>query len=126
MAALATTASSRPHVSMACSVRLAAPATSATDAVLATASPPSARISSDDGFGQTGVLAAAERMTAEVVHHHPRSTPGELECVAPAHAATRTGHDHDVTVEAQRAHLSSPLRPPDGGTQCHRRVPSER
>ena len=46
MAALATTASSRPHVSMACSVIPAAPVASATDAVLATASPPSERISS--------------------------------------------------------------------------------
>ena len=62
----------------------------------------------DDGLGQTGVLAAAERVAAEVVHHHPRSTPGELQRVAPAHATTRTGHDHDVTVEAQRAHRLIP------------------
>ena len=45
MAAFATTASSRPHSSIACSVRLAAPSGVATDSVFATASPPAALIS---------------------------------------------------------------------------------
>ena len=54
----------------------------------------------DHLLGQAGIAAAAEGMTAQVVHHHPRAPAGELECVATAHPATGSGHDDDVAVEA--------------------------
>ena len=109
MAAFATTASRRPHSSIACSVRLAAPSGVETDSVLATASPPAARISCDDGLGQPGIAPAAERVTAEVVHDDPRAAARQLQGVTAAHAATGAGHHDDVTVEAQCAHPSPRL-----------------
>ena len=56
MAAFATTASSRPHSFIACSVRLAAPSGVETDSVLATASPPAARISATTASARPGSL----------------------------------------------------------------------
>ena len=56
IAALATTTSSRPHSSIACSVRLAAPARVATNSVFATASPPACRISSTTDWANPGSL----------------------------------------------------------------------
>ena len=87
--------------------RLGARPRSATLSVLATASPPAARISSTTSWAGPGVRAAAVVAAAEVVDDDLRALAGEEQRVLAADAATGAGDDRDASVEL--SHVSSPF-----------------
>ena len=88
--------------------RLAAPSKSATSSVLATASPPSAWISSTTCVRRLGRRAGAVGRAAEVVHHDLGALARERQRVRAADAAARA-RDHDDSSVADTHRL-----PPSG------------
>src|SRR5690606_9727470 len=62
----------------------------------------------DHGIGGTGGRAGTVHGPADVVHHHCRSPPRQLQGVGAAQTASGSCHDGDPTVEADRRHLLSP------------------
>ena len=116
----------------------APPAGVATESVLATASPPRASISSTTSAAGPSDAAGAVDDAAEVVDDDPGAATRQFERVRPAEAATGTGDDRDLAVEADVRHVGfldraevggkgsdSPILTRRYGQEAHLRAPNQ-
>ena len=106
-----------PIFFIACSVRLAAPSGVETDSVLATASPPAARIYFTTS-SKSRIAPATERMTPEMVHQHPCAAAGEFQSMATAIPPPAPV----TTIRHRRSSVCSLLSPlcHEAGARCRR------
>ena len=103
MPALLTTASSRPNASTAWSTIACPPSGVSTGLVVGDRLASGRLDLGDDGVGDRRVLAGAGHRPADVVDHHGRAAPRQVERVQTAEAAPGSGYHHGLAVEVDHA-----------------------